>query len=194
MYSFPNSSRSKDSPCNARETGNTGSIPGLRRSLQKEMDVEKAKEKKKRQRNQRSNWHHLLDHRKSKGIHQNIYCFIDYTKAFDQWITTNCGKFLNRWEYQITETCMQVKKQQLEPDMEQRTGSKLGKEYVKAVYCHPTYLTYMQNISCKMLGRMNHSYNQDCQEKKQQPQICRWFISDRKWRGTKEPLNEVKIV
>ena len=41
---------------------------------------------------------------------------------------------------------MQVKKQELEPDMEQRTGSKLGKEYIKAVYCHPAYLTYMQNI------------------------------------------------
>ena len=50
------------------------------------------------------------------------------------------------------EICMQVKKQQLEPDMEQHTGSKLGKEYVKAVYCHPAYLTYMQNISCEMLG------------------------------------------
>ena len=49
---------------------------------------------------------------------------------------------------------MQVKKQQLEPDMEQQTGSKLGKEYVKAVYCHPAYLTYMQGISCKMLGWM----------------------------------------
>ena len=46
------------------------------------------------------------------------------------------------------ETCMQVKKQQLELDMEQQTGSKLGKEYIKAVYCHPTYLTYMQSISC----------------------------------------------
>ena len=45
---------------------------------------------------------------------------------------------------------MQVKKQQLEPDMEQRTGSKLGKEYVKAVFCHFAYLTYMQNTSCKM--------------------------------------------
>ena len=45
-----------------------------------------------------------------------------------------------------------VKKQQLEPDMEQQTGSKLGKEYLKAVYCHPAYLTYMQNTSCKMLG------------------------------------------
>ena len=44
---------------------------------------------------------------------------------------------------------MQVKKQQLELDMEQRTGSKLGKEYVKAVYCHPAYLTYMQSTSCK---------------------------------------------
>ena len=44
---------------------------------------------------------------------------------------------------------MQIKKQQLEPDTEQQTGSKLGKEYVKVVYCHPTYLTYMQSISCQ---------------------------------------------
>ena len=49
---------------------------------------------------------------------------------------------------------MQVKKQQLELDMEQWTGSKLGKEYVKAVYCHPAYLTYMQGISCEMAGWM----------------------------------------
>ena len=51
---------------------------------------------------------------------------------------------------------MQVRKQQLELDMEQQTGSKLGKEYVKAVYCHPVYLTYMQSISCKMSGWMQH--------------------------------------
>ena len=51
---------------------------------------------------------------------------------------------------------MQVRKQQLEPDMEQQTGSKLGKEYVKAVYCHPAYLTYMQSTSCEMLGWMKH--------------------------------------
>ena len=52
---------------------------------------------------------------------------------------------------------MQVKKQQLEPDMEQQTGSKLGEEYVKAVYCHPTYLTlYTQCISCEILSWMNH--------------------------------------
>ena len=49
---------------------------------------------------------------------------------------------------------MQVRKQQLEPDMEQQTGSKLGKEYVKAVYCHPAYLTYMQSTSCEMPGWM----------------------------------------
>ena len=51
---------------------------------------------------------------------------------------------------------MQVKKQQLELDMEQQTGSKLGKEYVKAIYCHPAYLTYMQSTSCEMLGQIKH--------------------------------------
>ena len=82
-------------------------------------------------------------------------------KPLTVWITTNCGKFLKRWEYQTTlpaswETCMRVKKQQLELDMEQQTGSKLGKEYIKAVFCHPAYLTYMQSTSCKMSGWMNH--------------------------------------
>ena len=51
---------------------------------------------------------------------------------------------------------MQVKKQQLELDMEQQTGSKLGKEYVKSVYCHPAYLTYMQSTSWEMMGWMKH--------------------------------------
>ena len=51
---------------------------------------------------------------------------------------------------------MRLKKQQLEPDMEQWTGSKLEKKDVKAIYCHPAYLTYMQSVSCEMLGRMNH--------------------------------------
>ena len=63
-------------------------------------------------------------------------------KPLAVWITTNCGKFLKRWEYQTTrpdswEICMQAKKHQLELDMEQWTGSKSGKEYIKAVYCHP---------------------------------------------------------
>ena len=51
---------------------------------------------------------------------------------------------------------MQIKKQQLELDMEQWIGSKLGEEYIKAVYCHPAYLTCMQSTSCEMLGWMNH--------------------------------------
>ena len=54
------------------------------------------------------------------------------------------------------ETCMQVKKQQLKLDLEQWTGSKLGKEYIKAIYCHPANLTYMQSTSCEMLGWMKH--------------------------------------
>ena len=73
------------------------------------------------------------------------------------WITTNYGKFLKRWEYQTTwpaswEICLQVRKQQLELDMEQQTGSKSRKEYVKAVYCHPAYLTYMQSTSWETDG------------------------------------------
>ena len=85
---------------------------------------------------------------KTREFQKNIYfCFIDYAKDF-VWITINCGKFWKRWAYQTTlpaswEICMQVNKQQLEPDMEQQTGSKLWKEYIKAVYCHPAYLTYM---------------------------------------------------
>ena len=51
---------------------------------------------------------------------------------------------------------MQVKKQQLELDTEQQTGSKPGKEYIKAVYCHPAYLTYMQSTPCEMPGWMKH--------------------------------------
>ena len=66
--------------------------------------------------------------------------------------------FLKRGEYLPTswEICMQVRKQQLELDTEQRTGSKLGKEYVKAVYCHPAYFIYMQSTSWEMLGWMKH--------------------------------------
>ena len=57
---------------------------------------------------------------------------------------------------------MQVKKQQLEPNMEQWTGSKLGKEYVKVVYCHPAYSTYMQGTSWEILAGWNTSWDQDC--------------------------------
>ena len=68
---------------------------------------------------------------------------------------------------------MWVKKLQLQQGMEQWTGSKLGKEYNKAVDCHPAYLPSMKSVSCKIPGWMNHKLNQDFQEKYQQFQVCR---------------------
>ena len=91
---------------------------------------------------------------------KNIYFwFIDYAKAFDCVDHNEVHKILKEMGRLDHLTCLlgtyrQVKKQQLESDMEQLTGSKLGKEYDKAVYCHPIYLTYMQNISCEMPGWM----------------------------------------
>ena len=83
---------------------------------------------------------------KAREFQKNIYfCFIDYAKAFDCVYHNKLWKILK--EIRIPdhlptwETCMQVKKQQLEPDMLQWTGSKLGKECIKAVYCHPVNLT-----------------------------------------------------
>ena len=99
---------------------------------------------------------------KAREFQKNIYfCLSNYTKAFDYVDHSKPGKLWKRWEYQTNwpaswETCMQVRKQQLELDMEQQTGSKLEKEYVKAVYCHPAYLTYKQSTSCEMLGWMKH--------------------------------------
>ena len=95
-------------------------------------------------------------------VPKNIYlCFTDYFKALDCVDHNKLWKILKELGHQTTllaswEICMQVKKHQLELDMEQQTGSKFGKEYVKAVYCHPAYLTYMQNTSWKMLDWMKH--------------------------------------
>ena len=89
----------------------------------------------------------------------SISALLTMPKPLTVWITINCRKFWKRWEYQTTwpaswEICMQVRKQQLELAMEQQTVPKSGKEYVKAVYCHPAYLTYMQSTSWEMLGWM----------------------------------------
>ena len=91
----------------------------------------------------------------------SISALLTTPKPLTVCITTNCGKFLKRWEYKTPwpaswETYMQIRKQQLELDIEQQTGSKSGKEDVKAVYCHPAYLTYMQSTSCEMPGWMKH--------------------------------------
>ena len=136
-------------------------------------------------RDQIANIHWII--KKARQFQKNIYfCFIDYTKAVD--CVDHCGKFFKRWEYQTTwpaswEICMQVKKQQLELDMKQQTGSKLGKEYIKAVYCHPAYLIYIQSTTWKMPGWMKLQWR--LPGKYQQTQTCKWYHSNgRKWRGT----------
>ena len=89
------------------------------------------------------------------------FALLTMPKPLTVWITTNYGKFFKRWEYQTTcpaswEICMHVRKQQLELEMEQHTGSKLRKEHVKAVYYHPAYLTSMQSTSWEMPGWMKY--------------------------------------
>ena len=112
-------------------------------------------------RGQIANIHWIIQKKQENSRKTSISALLTMLKPLMVWITTNCGKFLKRWEYQTTlpaswETCMQVKKQQLEPGMEQRTGSKFRKEHVKAVYCHPACLTSMQSTSCEMPGWMKH--------------------------------------
>ena len=89
---------------------------------------------------------------KKREFQKNIYfCFIDYTQAFDCVDNNKLWKILQGMGLPDHLTCLlrnlQVKKQQLELDMEQQTGSRLGKEYVKTVYCQPAYLTYRQSTS-----------------------------------------------
>ena len=140
--------------------------------------------------------------KRAREFQKNIYFhFIDYSKAFDCVDHNKLWKILKRLKYQTTwsafwETCMQVRKQELELDMEQQTGSKSGKEYVKAVYYHPAYLTYMQSTSSETLGWRKHklelrllgeiSITSDMQ-------IWRWHHPRvRKQRRTKEPLDETE--
>ena len=134
---------------------------------------------------------------KAREFQKNISCcFIDYVKAFDCVSHNKLCKFFKRWEYQITflaswEICMQVKKQQLELDMEQQTGSKLGKEYVKTVYCHTAYFTCIQNTSCEMPVWMKHKL-----ESRFLGEISITSYMQvtpplgRQWRRTEEPLDE----
>ena len=96
-------------------------------------------------------------------------------KPLTLWITTNCGKFLQRWEYKTTSpvSCIQVKRQQLELHMEQQTGSKSRKEYIKVLYCHPAYITYIQSTPCEMLDWMKHKLGSRLQG--EISQIYRWY-------------------
>ena len=95
---------------------------------------------------------------KAREFQKNIYfCFIDYTKAFECVDHNKLWKILKEMGIPDHLTCLLMhvgQEETLESYMEQWTGSKLGKEYVKAVYCHPAYLTHMQSISCEMLRWM----------------------------------------
>jgi len=124
-------------------------------------DVQAGFRKGRGTRDQIANIHWIIE--KARGFQKTIYfCFIDYAKAFDCVDHNKLWKILKEMGMPDHLTCLlrnlyvQVKKQQLEPAMKQQTGSKLGKEYVKEVYCHSAYLTYMQSISSEMLGWMKH--------------------------------------
>ena len=99
---------------------------------------------------------------KARVPEKNIYfCFIDYAKAFDCVDHNTLWRILQELGIPdhltyLLRNLYAGQKQQLELDMEQQTGSKLGKEYIKAVYCHLAYLTYMQSTSWEMLGWMKH--------------------------------------
>ena len=98
---------------------------------------------------------------KAREFQKSIYfCFIDHAKAFDCVDQNRLWKILQEMGIPDHLTCLlrnlHAGEEDTELDMEQQTGSKLGKQYVKAVYCHPAYLTYMQSTSCKMLGWMKH--------------------------------------
>ena len=112
------------------------------------------------------------------------------------WNTTNSGKLLKRCEYQTTlptswETCMRVKKQELEPYMKQLTGSKLRKEYNEAIYCNPVCLTYMQSTSWEMLGWMSYKVELRLPgEISTASDMLMTLLNGRNQRGTKELLDE----
>ena len=123
-------------------------------------DVQAGIRKGRGARDQIANIHWIIE--KAREFQENIYfCFIDYAQSLDCEDHNKLWKILKEWEYQTTwpaswEICMQVKKQQLELDMEKQTGSKSGKAYIKAVYCHPAYLTYMQSTSWEIPGWMKY--------------------------------------
>ena len=130
----------------------------------------------------------------------SISALLTMPKPLTVWTITNPGKFLKRWilkrwSGQTTwpaswEIHMQVRKQQLELDMEQQTGSQLGKQYVNTVYCHPAYLTSMQSTSWETLGCKKHKLESRLPGEilitshMHRQSFCHSY--GRKWRGTKK--------
>ena len=140
---------------------------------QERPNVQAGFKKGRQTRDQIANIHWIIE--KSREFQKDIYfCFIDYAKAFDCVDHNKLWKILKEIRIPDHLTCLLRNLYAgLELDLEQWTGSKLRKEYVKAKYHYPAYLTYMQSASHEMLGWMDHKLEKDCQEKYQQLQICR---------------------
>ena len=121
---------------------------------------------------------------KVREFQKNIdFCFIDYAKAFD---------YVDHNTLENSERAGNTRPmQQSELDMEHWGSPKLGKEHIKAVCCHPAYLTSVQSTSCEMPGWMSRKLESRLPGEISKPQISRWYhLNGRKWRGTKEPLDE----
>ena len=125
---------------------------------------------------------HFLQ-RSLKQLLTIYFCFIDYMKALD------CMDYKKLWkilkEMKISDHLTSLlrnlyvgQEATVRIGHEQLTVLKLGKKFNKSVYCHPAHLNYMQSISCKMPGQVNNNWNQDCQEKYQQPQICTSLMAE----------------
>ena len=139
-------------------------------------------------RDETANIHWIIEKRKPKSVEtskktsefqKNIYfCFIDYAKAFD-WVDYHkLWKILKEMGLpdhltRLLRNLCSGQETMLELDMEQKTGSKQKKEYVKAVYCHPAYLTYMQSTSCETLGWKKHKLESRLPGEISKTQICR---------------------
>ena len=152
------------------------------------LDLEKAKE-------QEIRLAISVGSQKKEGNSRKTSASLTVLKPLTVWITTN-WKIHKEMRIPHYLTCLlrnryTGQEATIRTRHEQWTVSKLGKEYIKAVYCHPAYLKKMQSISCKMLVWVKHIWNQVCWEKYQSLQIRRWnHSSGRKRRGTKEPLDE----
>ena len=135
--------------------------------------------------------------KKAREFQKNIYfCFIDYAEVFACVDHNKVWKILKEMGIPDHLTCLlrnlyAGQEATVTTDMEQQTGSKLGKEYVKAVYCHPAYLAYMQSTLWEMLDWMKHRLESRLPGEILITQICRWHHHyGRKLRGTKETLDE----
>ena len=181
------------------ESQGRGSLVGYRLWDHTELDMTEVMQQQQQQQQQRTRWsncQHLLDYQKSKRTPEK-HILLPYWshQSLCMCRSQQTGKFLERGipDHLISaswEICMQVNTKQLEPDMEQQTGSKLGKEYVKVIYFHPAYWHYMLSISCEMLGWMNHKLESRLSGEILTASNMQMIPDGRKWRDTKEPLDE----